>query len=172
MLSRLFGRWLGAICLCFALALLLSPSVAMAQASASTVDLRPLVTSDEVWQAIGGVASILLAYALRSLPALIKLHVDDRVRAYLDAILQKGIALAQVKAGSLPLKIDVGSPFVADAANYAIAHAPAALKWFGVDAQGDAIKNMVAARTQILVNQMVAPVITANPADLPARTEG
>ncbi len=134
-------------------------TAAWAQTSSTTIDFGPFVKSSTLWDAIGVAASGLLGWLLQRAGNLLKIQIDDRVRAYLDDILHKGIALAQAQAGSLPMQVDVGSAFVAAAANFTIAHAPGALKWFGIDTSGDAVKNMVAARTQLLMNSLVPPTI-------------
>lgn len=107
---------------------------------------------------LGPLLSVLATLALAALGAAgtwlaarvaswLKLNEDSQVRGYLEAALDnavtygRNVADARLKDG---LAINVHSTVVAEAANYAIARVPDALKRFGLDEAG--VRSLILAR--------------------------
>lgn len=116
-----------------ALAVLLAPGLAaLAQtapaAPATTVDFMPGIVN-LVMPAVSILLVGIVAWALRKYLG-IQLASNDAV--IVNDALQKGLAFATSRLQTIPLKVDVKSPVIADAANYALAHAPDALGRLGV----------------------------------------
>lgn len=113
--------------------------------AATTIQLAPLVDT-----AASLLAALLLglgAWLIQRVAAWLKLAEDDKVRLYLEEALHNAIAFARNKAiqqGQRIDEIEVRSQVVANAANYAIARVPDALKRFGIDEDG--VRDLVLAR--------------------------
>lgn len=113
----------------------------------STVDLTPIVTT--ALEFIAVVFGAAATWALRLLMRKLRLSADNEVRLYLEAALQAGLGAGLAKARNMATdtpKIELKSAVVAEAANYAIARVPDALKRFGLT--DDAVREMVLARLE------------------------
>lgn len=124
-----------------------------ASAETYTINLRPLVS--ELVQPIAAAIGIVLATWISTrLAGWLKLQRDDGLRGVIDNVMQKGLAYGMSKLDdatkSAPLTFEVKNRIVADAANYAIAAAPDAMKKLGVTK--DTIEKAVAARLELVVN--------------------
>lgn len=113
------------------------------------IDLQP-VAGDLFTIASAGLAAIgawLLGGILVLLRQRYKLEVDDKVRAYLDEALYTAITWALAKAKDRVADIKnphVKNQMLADAANYALARVPDAIKHFKITPEG--LKEMIEAR--------------------------
>lgn len=106
--------------------------------------LQPLV-SELLLAMLTALASIVAAKACQFLKA----KRDGELGQILDKALGMGIAFAMAKLDALDadrLKFDVKSALAAEAANYALAHVPQAVKALGLD--GDHLQRMIEARLQ------------------------
>lgn len=109
----------------------------------TAVSLAPAI--DAVLAALAALLLALGTFAIQRLLGWLKLSQDEKVRAYLEDALQNGIAFARARVSSRAVgSIDVKSAVVAEAANYAIARVPDALKRFGIDQDG--VRDLVQAR--------------------------
>ena len=110
----------------------LAPIDALAQAAApaapTTVNFSPFV-SDVLLPALGTIVTGAIVYAAQRW---IGIQLDARAVATVNDVLQKGLAFAQAKVGGNALEVNIGSPVIAMAANYAMQHGPNALKRLGV----------------------------------------
>jgi len=116
-----------------ALAILLA-GAALAQTSpapGTTVDFGPVLVQI-VMPAVGIIVSALAAWGVKKLADLAGIKADEKAIAVVNDVMQKGLAFATSKIGTIPLKVDVRSPVIADAASYALAHGPDALKRLGI----------------------------------------
>lgn len=132
-------------------------TLAATAAHAETVDFAPIVTPavEAIGTVVAALAVPLVWYGVKLLSA--KLHIsgleiDAAQRAVVDQAMQKAIGFAVSKVQDMvkgkPLTIDVKNAMVAEAANFAIAHAPEALDHFGIgpDEIATKLKAMVEAR--------------------------
>jgi hypothetical protein len=106
--------------------------------------LQPLVT-ELLLGALTALASLVAAKACQFLKA----KRDGELGQILDKALGMGIAFAMSKLDALEtgrLRLEVKSELAAEAANYALAHVPQAVKALGLD--GDHLRRMIEARLQ------------------------
>lgn len=135
-------RWLGlgalgAVGLYFGFLLLFTGCASAATADGSTADLRPL------WgygvEIAGGVLGALGGFGLRALTRFLRLKEDGLVRHYLDDAMHRALSWAVEQAvtrGDDMARIEVRSRLLADAASYAAATVPDALRRFGIGEAG------------------------------------
>lgn len=102
----------------------------------TVVRVSPLI--NEYWDlivvAIMGVVGIITAYFWKLVGKLLGEQVANQIRGYLNPVIENAAAraLANIKDAHLTnVNIDVKNKVVADAANYAIAAVPDALRFFG-----------------------------------------
>jgi hypothetical protein len=131
------------------LACLIAPVAALAAdaAPSTIVDLQPILTL--VLQALGAILLGVGTWGITWISNYFKLAQDSTIRDYLDDALKNGVSYAMGKLGVLTVdlgKVDVKSAVIAEAASYAAAHVPDALKFFGLDADPDALARLVTAR--------------------------
>tara|TARA_R110000868_G_scaffold40543_4_gene139800 strand:- start:9794 stop:10180 length:387 start_codon:yes stop_codon:yes gene_type:complete len=96
------------------------------------------------------VLTALASFAVAKLCQWLKAKRDGELGAILDKALGMGIAFAMSRltdwtAGRM--SVDVKSELAADAANYALAHVPEAVKALGLD--GEHLTRMIEARLQV-----------------------
>ncbi len=118
-----------------ALALAYLLAIGAAYAADTTVDIAPLIR--EVLLPIASALGMVLAtWISAKIAELLKIRRDDALAVTVEQALRNGLAFAQSrledKIGSGPISIDVKRQIVADAATYAVAHVPGALKKLGV----------------------------------------
>jgi hypothetical protein len=145
----------GALALVFLAAGPALAQTAAPPAPSTTIDLAPLI-STVILPAVGTLVLGVVAWAAKRF---IGIQLDDKATATVNDVLQKGLAFATAKVGTLPLKIDVGSPIIATAANYALEHGPDALKRLGVSPDQLAQK---------LVARYMDPTVPVGVTELPA----
>lgn len=107
--------------------------------------LQPLVV-DLVLGVLTALASLVAAKACQFLKA----RRDGELGAILDKALGMGIAFATARLAALGdthRTVAVKSELVADAANYALAHVPEAVKALGLD--GEHLRRMIEARLHV-----------------------
>jgi len=97
----------------------------------TTVNFSPFI-ADVLLPALG---TIITAAAVYGVQRWIGIKLDDKAVATVNDVMQKGLAYGQSRVGGLPLQVDVKSPLIADAANYALEHGPDALKRVGISPQ-------------------------------------
>jgi len=117
------------------------------------IDFRPLVEAVLV-PILGALTTALATWLSVKAAALLKLQADDRLRAVIDGALQNGLAFGLSKLDDMtktvPLTLEVKNQVIADAANYAIAAVPDALKKLGVTREK--VTDLAAARLEVIVN--------------------
>lgn len=104
--------------------------------------LQPLVM-ELLLGALTALASVVVAKVCQFLKA----RRDGELGQILDKALGMGIAFAMSRLDALEagrLKVEVKSELAAEAANYALAHVPQAVKALGLD--GDHLRRMIEAR--------------------------
>ncbi|HTE35720.1 MAG TPA: hypothetical protein VK634_06885 [Reyranella sp.] len=138
-------------------------------APATTVDLKPLL-DQVVWPLVGAVLAALATFLTTKLAQWLKLKSSAMLQATVEAALNNGLQLAQAKVATLNISnIGVQSEIVAQAAAYAIARAPDALKSVGIDTTTP--QGLAAVRDQIEARLAPAVLVgAASPLDLSVGT--
>lgn len=121
-------------------------------AQAFVIDFGPLFNL-VIWPALSVVFLALAGVIAARIQKKWGIEVDKKT---IETAVQAGLHLAQSKVATSDItKIEVQSKIVADAANYAIAHVPDALKNMGVDVSTDAGK----ASLQEKIEARLAPAV-------------
>lgn len=114
---------------------LLAINAAAADGQSFVIDFGPLFNL-VIWPALSVVAIALAGVIAARIQKKWGIEVDKKT---IETALQSGLQLAQSKVASSNISsVTVQSKIVADAANYAIAHVPGALKNVGVDVTTEA----------------------------------
>lgn len=124
-------------------------------APSTTIDFAPTINT-VLLPALGFALVAVVTWAAKRFLG-IQLNKQDQATA--NDLMQKALAYGTSKVGTLPLKVDVGSPVIASAVNYALEHGPEALKRLGVSPDQLAQK---------LVARYMDPTVPVGVTQLPA----